>query len=469
MAVFRCDASAAIGSGHAVRCLTLAAALEQAGWRSALATPAESLGVVPALGRHPRIDPDASAPADLLVVDHYRLDAAYEGTARAWARRILVLDDLADRTHDCDLLLDQTLGRHAADYRPLVPPGCRVLTGPAFALLRPDFASLRGQALERRRGVLKRVLVAFGGTDPGNATGLALAGIAASGLDLAVDVVLGQAAPHLEAVRASLPANATLHVGTARMAELMLDADLAIGAGGSSAWERCCLGLPALMMVIADNQRAVTAALERAGAALALGDAASLSAAAVADALGHLDAGGLATMAAAGFGICDGMGAGRLARVLAGDGAGVLTVRPAEERDGAILYGWKNEPAALANSLSRTLVPWADHRAWFVASLTGDRRRIFMIERDGAALGAVRFDLGDCRAVVSLVLAPESRGLGLGAEVLRLGVEAFLATHSLPLDARIRIDNAPSLKVFARNGFVPGGDTDGVVTATRLP
>jgi UDP-2,4-diacetamido-2,4,6-trideoxy-beta-L-altropyranose hydrolase len=275
-AVFRVDASTEIGGGHVMRCLTLADALVRHGWRCAFACRPGSAETVPALERSGHAigilestENDESAElaarwpdgVDLLVVDHYRRDVRFERACRPWARRIMAIDDLADRRHDADLLLDQTLGRSAESYAGLVPSSCRLLLGSAYVLLRPQFAAARTTALARRHaqaGRLERILVALGLSDPHDVTSVALRGIAETGLDVAVDVVLGPAAPHLGAVRrlaASLPQPATLHVGVDDMASLMVDADLAIGAAGSSSWERCCLGLPTLVVVVAENQR----------------------------------------------------------------------------------------------------------------------------------------------------------------------------------------------------------------------
>ena len=155
LAVFRADASPTMGGGHVMRCLTLADALRDAGWSCAFATAAESSAMVPALARsgHATIDiasDDAGelgacvGHADLLIVDHYGLGAVFEGRARDWAGQVLVIDDLPNRPHDCDLLLDQTAGRGAGDYAGMVPDHCRLLLGADHALLRPQFLSARG-------------------------------------------------------------------------------------------------------------------------------------------------------------------------------------------------------------------------------------------------------------------------------------------------------------------------------------
>ena len=263
--IFRADASVAMGTGHVMRCLTLADGLTAQGARVEFACSPETSDIVPRLRASGyRLVSDPS-PADLLIIDHYGLGIDYERQARATARRIMVIDDLPVRPHDCDLLLDQTFGRTADQWRPLVPAQARVLTGTGFLLLRPEFA----QTCPPRQ-TLKTILVTLGGTDPGNATHTALDGIALSGLAVDVHVVMGAQAPHLQSVlaQAATMPRVRVHVDTARMADLMRHADLAIGAGGGTAWERCSLGLPTVMLQIADNQKDVIRSLVGAGAAV---------------------------------------------------------------------------------------------------------------------------------------------------------------------------------------------------------
>lgn len=308
---FRADASLEMGSGHVMRCLTLADALSEQGaechfiCRTHQGNLAE---LITARGHHCHllaIEPDSEQePAevpllahaswlgcgweqdatqtlailtdrhpDWLVVDHYALDDRWEQMMRPHVGMIMVIDDLADRSHECDLLLDQNLGRQPDDYRERVPPHCMLLVGPHYALLRPEFAALRGYSLQRRQiPTLKKVLITMGGVDKPNATSRVLEALrqAPLPLDCRICVVMGAKSPWLEQVEtlaATLPWPTEVRINVSNMAELMADSDLAIGAAGSTSWERCCLGLPTLMFVIADNQREVAHNLMSAGAA----------------------------------------------------------------------------------------------------------------------------------------------------------------------------------------------------------
>lgn len=360
--VFRTDASLQIGSGHVVRCLTLATALAARGARCrfvcrahqghlreaigrqghhAVMLPlppepsapqpsgpahADWLGVEAADDAHQTLSALAGCPVDWLVVDHYALDASWEVELRGHVSRLMVIDDLADRPHECDLVLDQTLGRNRSEYAGRVPSGCHILAGPGYALLRPEFSEWRERSLQRRgAATVERVLVTMGGVDQPNATAEALKGLcccdALRSHQVEIDVVMGATAPWLEDVRrqaASMPWPTRVHAGVANMAELMARCDLAIGAAGGTAWERCCLGLPSLLVVMADNQSVGARSLEASGAALVLGTVDEAAAALPAAVDRVVRTAGLSAMAAAAARIVDGGGVDRVLNEMVG-------------------------------------------------------------------------------------------------------------------------------------------------------
>jgi UDP-2,4-diacetamido-2,4,6-trideoxy-beta-L-altropyranose hydrolase len=214
---------------------------------------------------------------DWLIVDHYAIDARWEHALRSKCRKLMVIDDLADRQHDCDLLLDQNLGRTTSEYSSLVPSGCEIIVGPRYALLRPEFAKLRDYSLRRRTSSkLENLLITMGGIDQGNATGKILEALQGCSLpeNCEITVIMGSNAPWLKEVKLlamQMEWPTKVSVNVRNMAELMSNSDLAIGAAGSTSWERCCLGLPTLILVLANNQIKVADALMKNDCALALG------------------------------------------------------------------------------------------------------------------------------------------------------------------------------------------------------
>ncbi len=220
------------------------------------------------------------ASFDCVVVDHYRLDERWERDSRHWARYRVVIDDLANRKHDCELLLDQTLGRDPRAYSGLVPLRCVVRAGSDYALLRPEFARVRTAALARRGGNtgVERLLISLGGTDVGGVTAAVLRAVAIAAAHCTLDVVIAPDAPsHAPVLRmARESSNVVAHVDPRNMASLMAAADLSIGAAGTTSWERCCVGLPSVVLVLAENQRYLAQNLVREEVAVLARDVADL-------------------------------------------------------------------------------------------------------------------------------------------------------------------------------------------------
>lgn len=309
--LIRTDATLASGTGHVMRCAALGMRLQARGGTIHFACAALPAGLHEWLISRDlkvhmlddltpgdvAVDLQKSVnlarcvgPIDLLVVDHYGLGRDWEQGMRPCANRILVIDDLANRDHDCDALLDQNL-RDAAElrYAALLPPGAKQFIGPHFALLREEFDE---PSLTRQRdGQVRKLLVFFGGTDPGNQSLKVIDALRLLGdLVPATTLVLGPVHPDRELAHARAAGLPHLKVldATDRMSALMSQADLAIGTCGVAAWERCAVGLPSLVVVTAENQREDAEILHRLGAVVNLDDAANTSAKDLADCLCHL-------------------------------------------------------------------------------------------------------------------------------------------------------------------------------------
>lgn len=287
----RADASTFIGTGHIIRCLSLAERLREQGADVIFMTrtlPGHINARIHAQGFTVVEVPESDEPAtyllplgtfDWLVVDHYTLSAEWETQARPFTRYLMVLDDLADRPHDCDLLVDQNFFEdRVTRYRHLVPADAEVLTGPDYALLRPEFHQLR-KSLPKRSGEIRRIMVSLGGADPNNATTKVLEGLSLLDLSgIAVNVIIGAANPNPDLVRRyseRLGFNCCLNVTD--MAERMVATDLFIGAGGTTTWERMALGLPGVVVSIAENHRELSRQLAEHGYQLYLGPSEALT------------------------------------------------------------------------------------------------------------------------------------------------------------------------------------------------
>jgi UDP-2,4-diacetamido-2,4,6-trideoxy-beta-L-altropyranose hydrolase len=330
--LFIADAGPTVGGGHVMRSLTLARALEEAGATCAFVAPPAVAAVLDAFGSDiariatdeaatvalTRFAAEQAAPFDAVVIDHYRLEAA-DHSAIAAGRPVLVIDDLADRPLAADLVLDSGPARQAADYDGLVPPRAELLLGPNYAPVRPTFATLRKEALARRADAppVRRILVSLGLTDLRGITGRVVDLMLPLVGDAVLEVVLGSGAPSLPrlAELARTEPRLALHVDSQNMPRLTLEADLAVGAGGSTSWERCVLALPTLLLVLAANQREASATLAGADAVLALDVADPDFDTAFTAALTRLLADPLLRdrLSAASAAVCDGRGAARVA------------------------------------------------------------------------------------------------------------------------------------------------------------
>ena len=492
---FRADASPEIGSGHLMRCVTLANAL--AG-RGAMVTFLTRLGAAPLLetvrakGYAVRIlsdDPPKSAPSpdgtahdhwlpvamardaeqsaailgeigplDSLVVDHYALDHRWEKHLRPHAGRILVIDDLADRRHDCDILLDQNLVEgFETRYDGLVPAWCRKLLGPAYALIGQEFRAARS-TLRRRDGVVRRILVFLGGADPSNETSKALRAIEALRRhDIAVDVVLGAMSPHIDVVRAQIATmpNTTLHVQVPNMAELMVAADLAIAAGGSATWERCCVGLPTIAMALADNQVDTLKKLENLKLLEFIGNAVGTTEDQLRSALDQMMSSPewLRKQATIADQVTDGRGAICVALVLRPPLANAhsqIFLRPLLGEDANNIFAWQNEPSSRKYSKNPRPPSLREHTAWMQQKLTQPTTLTLIVEVLDEAAGLIHLTPEcACNArssyIVSVLIGARRRNEGVAKAALVALSEIFSDTNLL---AEIHKENISSIRVF---------------------
>ncbi len=493
--VFRTDASLLIGNGHVMRCLALADRLRAGGAQCRFLSrehdghlfdlvrqrrfeitalgPARTTFEIDAqpvhatwLGTDWRTDADQTRDAlrgekaDWLIVDHYALDARWETALRGSCERLMAIDDLADRDHVCDLLLDQTFGRRESDYLARVPASCRLLLGPHYALLRPEFGELREQAM-RNRGAdtVNEILVTMGGVDRDDVSSLVLDALREAPLAAGarIRVVLGSTAPALAKVRAlaaTMPHATEVLVDVADMARLIADADLGIGAAGGTSWERCALGLPAIVLAVADNQNSIARALGRAGAHWYAGRLSAGSKSALTTFVAHAlqDPDARLAMSVAAAQMCDGRGASRVAQRLL---LPSLRFRDATLADARMLYGWRNDPTVRRHFFDAREIDFDGHRAWMDSVLRAEDRLLLIAVDARGDFACVRFDLHGDSAEISLYLDPARIGEGLGAAVVQDAVSVVRERVAglSKVVARVMRDNTASRAVFERAGF----------------
>jgi UDP-2,4-diacetamido-2,4,6-trideoxy-beta-L-altropyranose hydrolase len=479
--LIRADASYAIGSGHIARCLTLATVLRDGGadvafacrelpghlldrladqgWRTYRLPAEPTAGEVDIEAPLPwQVDIDALQARliagerfDWIVVDHYGLDHQWQTAARQWAPRIAAIDDLANRRHAVDLLLDQNFSGTPSAYAPWIDAGCRALFGPSFAMIRDEFkrdpVPIRAQA--------RRVLVNFGGFDAVGETWKAMQALA--GIDgLEVDFIAGTGNPEWARMQAMAQGRADwrLQTHTEQFADLMAQADLFIGAGGGTSWERAALGLPTISIAVAANQRPNGERMAAVGAHLYLGGREAVSVALLRQAICVVLAnqGLRQSFAERSRSLVDGLGVKRVAAALAGE---FLQLRPATIDDARVLFDGRNTEAVRRWSVQSDIIDWSSHLIWLAATLANPQHQLLVAEALDGPIGVLRYDLAKTHAEVSLYLFEGRWGLGWGRALLSRG-EVFIKAHWPQLrviDAQVLPGNQALTNLFREAGY----------------
>ena len=503
---FRVDASLEIGTGHVMRCLTLAKALRKEGAEAFFISrelPGNMIDHVERNGfsieRLPAPDgplperPPAHAPwagvswqrdaeetdtalkanaLDWLVVDHYAFDERWEKAVRRNGMQIMVIDDLADRPHDCDLLLDQNLGREAIDYEGLVPEQCKLLIGPRYALLRPEFAEKRTESLIRRKnGKLEHVLVSMGGIDQDNITGRVTSAIQDLELpfDCRLTVVMGENAPWFEEVEehaAKMRRPMTVLRGVNDMATLMSTADLAIGGAGVSTWERCSVGLPTMLFTMAANQASNAHAMMSAGAALHVNPSVDDLRESFQKNFARIyKPGNLQRLSERSASQCDGEGT---ARVLAEIMPCEVSFRDAELKDSRRIWEWRRYPRRERFNKNDSESDFYEHHDWFANALSDSDRRFRIVQLGRLPCGYLRLDrLPKWSGSISICLSADARGKKLSRTVLHEADRVARDFGINKIDAEIHRENQASIRAFESAGYAMAVDSSPFMTYQR--
>lgn len=483
--VIRADSSSQIGLGHLLRCRTLARELVRKGKRVTFVCrdlPFHQSNLLSSEGFEVHILPRPAndRPSELtdagdtieairnhayecLVVDHYDLGRRWEMALRPYCHKMLVVDDLANRHHSCDVLLDQNF--QAPDrYARLVDSHVQLL-GPRYALLDRSYAMMK----PRTRTDVTRVLLFFGGADTANLTTLAIEELSAPDLtEIRLDVVVGSANSNLQGIErlASQRGNTFLYPMQSSLAELMHTADLSIGAGGATNWERLYSGLPSVVVSVADNQVAVSEALAQAGLIEYVGSHQDLRAGGLADAVRRLLASPkrMRDVSEAGPLVVDGYGAPRVAEVISPTAKEAMRLRPALSSDAVLYFNWANEADVRRQSLNTEDITWSDHEKWFRERMESPDSELLVLETpEGLPIGQIRFDRVDESTYrLSYALDRLVRGRGIGKLLVQQGMMHMKSHGAHEIKAEVKSDNIPSVRIFQALNFIDGKNSNEV-------
>jgi UDP-2,4-diacetamido-2,4,6-trideoxy-beta-L-altropyranose hydrolase len=470
----RADATITSGTGHVMRCLALAQAWQHAGgdviFAMAQSTPAlggrlrsEQVQIVAikAVPGSPEdllqtIDAAVFHDAEWLVVDGYHFNAHYVSQLQN-IRPLLALDDNGEiESYSSELVLNQNVHARAEMYAKRAPR-TRLLLGPRYTLLRNEFTAYRNWARKvPERGT--RVLVTMGGSDPKDLTPRILAALVDLSInDLQIRAVVGGSAENRSGVAETverLPGRVEVMSNVENMAELMAWADLAIAGAGTTCWEMCLLGLPAILVVVAENQRFIAEHLATIGAAVNAGPAESLDGLSLAQIAAELleNRDRRVKMSQSSRQLVDGLGSERVRAALLDR---ELRLRWVRESDRRLLFEWADDPATRAASFHSAAISWEHHARWFAERLQDPQSVIYIGENTAdEAVGMVRFQIKGESAVLSVNVAPEFRGQGWGRELIAFSINSLVRERSVRrVDAFVKPDNRSSVRLFEASGF----------------
>ncbi|MEM9543294.1 MAG: UDP-2,4-diacetamido-2,4,6-trideoxy-beta-L-altropyranose hydrolase [Cyanobacteria bacterium P01_E01_bin.42] len=475
--IIRADASRQIGTGHLMRGLALARGWQGIGGQVIFAVATE-LGdlqgrlqaegmTVHRLSSDPGSIEDGEETVNLakmlrstrLVVDGYHFDARYQQQIKTAGFKLLVIDDCGDAGHYyADLVLNQNIYARESLY-PHREPQTQLLLGSRYVLLRPEFLAWRDWQREIPE-VARKILVTLGGSDPDNVTLKVIEALQQVKVrDLEVVAIVGASNPHYEQLQGVVQ-QSQLSISLKRnvmdMPELIAWADVAIAAGGSTNWELAFMGLPTLIIVLADNQKEIARELDKLGAAIDLGWHETLSTREIASRCGSL---AIATTQRASLQqrtakLIDGKGVERLLLRLEPNLLKLRTVRPDECQ---LLWQWANDFQVRQSSFSSDFISWNTHKKWFNDKLQSMNFFIFIgINGDREAIGQARFDIKDNRkAEIDISITSHKRGCGYGILLLKQALnKIFTETFVKTVVAIIKSENLASQKLFKKANFI---------------
>ena len=499
--LLRVDANETIGTGHLHRCVNLALELRSRGFEPRFVlgqtdtTSQDFLGrygfVIHRLAKYIRTFSDGSVGArvpeseilddaaavseiisetscEFLVVDHYSLDDRWASRVRLGADcRILVIDDLGRTWSNVDVVVD---GNLSPSRIPESSVGCLRLLGPQYAILHPLYKTL--QERPHRDNGLPRLLIFLGGVDKQNFTSVALRSILKFSVEpKSILVIIGGSNPHADRLKEEF---AGAGIGWLRPSDSMhahlVEADVAVGAAGTTTWERLCVGTPSVVVSIAENQIGNGVSLDRAGCHVYIGSVDEMADDVIGRSVDLLlaDRSLCASLSLAGRKLVDGFGASRVCEALVPTPPEMMSLRKVKPADAMTLYRWRNEPDTRRSSINQDELDWDGHNVWLSHELGSEKSIMLIGELNGMPVAQVRFNEVGRYLNLSYSVDPTQRGRGLGHRIVAEGLRYIDGLKGQEVRADVKTSNVPSLAVFRAAGFLETqADSSGVVRFVR--
>lgn len=471
--IIRADSGARIGAGHIMRCIALAQCYKARGGQVTFITNCESRDIKQRLLREgfriiplsqPYPDPAdwevttqelKACPDSWLVADGYQFDSKYQCRIKKSGYKLLVIDDLAKIDHYyADLILNQNI--YAQQLRYSSEPYTRLLLGNRYALLRTEF--LKYKSPPDIPEIARKILVTLGGSDPDNVTLKIIRALKMVDIDnMEVVIVLGPENLYREEIKNELrrmPFGHRLKLSVRNMPEVMAWADMAISAGGSTFWETAYMGLPCLMIILAENQAANAEKLAANEVVLNLGWHDSVSETQIAQNIEKVIKSKKIReeMSFRSRTLIDGTGRERVVEFML---PLKLSLRLALEKDCEIIWKWANDTETRAVSFYPEFIPWDDHIRWFRSKLNDEKCFFYLvINQKGDSIGQIRIEKNKDEVVISVSIDKIFRGCGYGSIAIKMASQMFFhACDELFIRAYIKQGNKASERAFIKAGY----------------
>jgi len=478
--VFRADANSQIGTGHVMRCLALGQACRKVGERPffvmCIVTPmirnrleSEGFGVkilncIPGSidDAKQTVEESNELSASWIVVDGYHFDAAYQRSIKELGKKLLLIDDNGSASHYySDIVLNQNIYASEKLYSKR-EPNTTLLLGTQYALLREEFLSWQGWK-RQIPAIAQNILVTLGGSDPENVTKkiyIAIIQLEFNQLNIIIVAANNQYSDQMKCLIEKSKVNIELKSNVEKMSDLMAWADIAISAGGTSAWELAFMGVPMITIAIADNQCQIVEELSKDRAAVNAGWHKDITPSMIAENISELicDPKKRSEMSQRSQALVDGNGADRvlkaLRRVLSSQTIDSLQLRRVQEGDEDFLWHLANDPDVRSASFSTKMILWEDHIRWFKKQLNDPSCIFFIATCKNIPVGQVRFEMKDEEATISISVKKEYRKRNFGSKIIKVSTQKiFDSTKTKKVHSYIKIENTASVLAFQKANY----------------
>ena len=492
---FRVDASNAIGTGHVIRCITLAKLFKERGadiqficrphegnlselirknnFNTKLLSQSNTinkeknsgdnylnlLGVSQTSDAEETIESVKNQKLDWLIIDNYALDYKWESLLSSYSKNLMVIDDLPSRKHTCNLFLNHNYTKSTInDYKNFLSKDSKILLGPKYALLSSEYTNLRKKFLNRSNNQISNILLSLGGSDKENITSFVVDVLTEPEFfHLKLDVVIGMNNKNKEIIlkKTHKRPNTFIHKKLSSIAPLIMNADLCIGAGGLSTWERICLAVPSLVFCVSQNQRFAFELLLKEGLIGSAGAVLNLNKNELKNKIINImnNSSSIFQKALKAQSYVDGFGANRVVETIYPSKKNNLTIREACDSDVFTYFNWANDPLVRSSAFNSNTIDIEEHQTWYKKQLNDSNSYLFVLEANRLPIGQIRFNCKGEKAFVDYSLDEFVRNRGWSEQLIRLGVSRLHTSRPSIVNAEVKSNNVKSISVFTRLGF----------------